>query len=115
MSVDLKPGNATVPMDERSDTPLLAATAITKDFFGSRTALALGVGTLGLIVGLLIDGVAPRSPVRPRFRLRRSPGSARRQPRASRRLITLTKRSAWPRRDSLWSATIARRSLRATL
>ena len=57
MSVDLKPDHGTLPIDERSDTPpLLAAAAITKNFFGSRTALALGVGTLGLILGLLIDG-----------------------------------------------------------
>ena len=54
MSIDLKRQDPTVLIDQDSDTQLLAAKAITKDFFGSRTALALGAGWLGLISGLLI-------------------------------------------------------------
>jgi len=56
MSVDLRHTGPTVPIDQRSDAPLLAAKAITRHFFMSRTALALGAGLLGLIFGLLIDG-----------------------------------------------------------
>ena len=39
------------PLD---DTRLVIAKVMTRDFFGSRTALALGAGWLGLILGLLI-------------------------------------------------------------
>ena len=54
MSIDLKRQDPTVLIDQDSDIQLLAAKAITKEFFGSRTALALGAGWLGLISGLLI-------------------------------------------------------------
>ena len=54
MSIDLKVQDPTVRSYRDSDLRLLAATAITKEFFGSRTALALGAGWLGLIAGLLI-------------------------------------------------------------
>jgi hypothetical protein len=54
MSIDLKHQDPAVLIDQDSDTQLLAAKAITREFFGSRTALALGAGWLGLISGLLI-------------------------------------------------------------
>ncbi len=54
MSIDLKRQDPTVLIDQDSKPQLLAAQAITREFFGSRTALALGAGWLGLISGLLI-------------------------------------------------------------
>ena len=54
MSIDLKRQDPTVRIHQDSDSQLLAAKAIARDFFGSRTALALGAGWLGLIFGLLV-------------------------------------------------------------
>ena len=54
MTLDLKHEDPPVRIYPNSDTQLLAAKVITRDFLRSRTALALGAGWLGLIVGLLI-------------------------------------------------------------
>jgi len=54
MTIDLKHEDTTAPIDRGSDTRLLAARAIAGDFFMSRTALALGIGWLGLFFGMLI-------------------------------------------------------------
>ena len=54
MSIDLTYQDPAVGIPQVGDTHRGAAMAMTRDFFGSRTALALGAGWLGLIVGLLI-------------------------------------------------------------
>jgi len=55
MSINLTYQNPAVRIaPQAGDTRLLVAKAMTSDFLGSRTALALGAGWLGLIVGLLI-------------------------------------------------------------
>jgi hypothetical protein len=55
MSVNLTYQDPVVRVPAQAhDTRLLIAKAITSDFLGSRTALALGTGWLGLILGLLI-------------------------------------------------------------
>ena len=57
MTTDLKPENETTsPIAWPRDTALRAAIATRPPFLKSRTALAIGVGSLGLIFGLLIDG-----------------------------------------------------------
>jgi hypothetical protein len=55
MSIDLTYRNPAVRIPlPADDTRLVVAKAMTSDFLGSRTALALGAGWLGLILGLLI-------------------------------------------------------------
>ena len=54
MSIDLTYQDSAVRIPHGSDNQLLVAKTMTTDFFTSRTALALGAGWLGLIVGLLI-------------------------------------------------------------
>ena len=54
MSVNLTYQDPTVRIPRDGDTRLLVAAAMIRDFFGSRTALALATGWLGLISGLLI-------------------------------------------------------------
>jgi hypothetical protein len=55
MSIDLTYRDPAVRLPlQLGDTRLLIARVITRDFFGSRTALALGAGWLGLILGLLV-------------------------------------------------------------
>ena len=54
MSVRLTYKDPTVQVPQVGETYLVAAKAITRDFFVSRTALALGAGWLGLIVGRLV-------------------------------------------------------------
>ena len=53
MSIDLKVRPNRPDSSGQRHQPRAAKT-ITRDFFGSRTALALGAGWLGLISGLLI-------------------------------------------------------------
>jgi hypothetical protein len=55
MTTDMQPENGTFPVDQAT-APILAATTARRRFLKSRTALAFGVGSLGLIFGLLIDG-----------------------------------------------------------
>ena len=54
MSVELTYQDPTVRIPRDGDRQLLVAKVMTRDFFASRTALALGAGWLGLVFGLLI-------------------------------------------------------------
>ena len=55
MCIDLTYQDPTVRIPQAGDTQFLVAMAITRDFFGSRTALALGAGWLGLILAHWLD------------------------------------------------------------
>jgi hypothetical protein len=56
MTMDMKPESAPFRIDQPSATPLLAVTTTKPHLLKSRAALALGVGSICLIFGLLING-----------------------------------------------------------
>jgi len=56
MTIDMQPENATSPIDRPRDAALRAAMATRPPFLKSRTALAIGVGLLGLFFGVMVDG-----------------------------------------------------------